>query len=164
MNSAVKTRLQTLLDRAPLRQLRSAIALLERWITPGFDLAIRLYVASVFLRSGWLKISDWGTTRLLFANEYHVPFLPPDVAAVMGAGGELCLPVLLVLGLAGRFGAAGLFVVNLVAAISFPDLSDLGLQDHVLWGALLLVIVFHGPGRWSLDHALKTGSEAGLPG
>ena len=88
MNSAVKTRLQTLLDRAPLRQLRSAIALLERWITPGFDLAIRLYVASVFLRSGWLKISDWGTTRLLFANEYHVPLLPPDVAAVMGAGGE----------------------------------------------------------------------------
>ena len=88
MNSAVKTRLQTLLDRAPLRQLRSAIALLERWITPAFDLAIRLYVASVFLRSGWLKISDWGTTRLLFANEYHVPFLPPDVAAVMGAGGR----------------------------------------------------------------------------
>ncbi|NTV12307.1 MAG: hypothetical protein HGA47_16295, partial [Zoogloea sp.] len=40
------------------------IAGLEKWVTPLFDLAIRLYVASVFLRSGWLKISDWETTRL----------------------------------------------------------------------------------------------------
>jgi len=38
-----------------------------------------------------------------------------------------------------------------MAAISFPDISDLGLQDHVLWGSLLLVLVFHGPGRFSLD-------------
>lgn len=134
------------------RQGRSAIDWLERWLTPLFDLAVRLYVAQVFLRSGWLKLSDWGATRYLFANEYHVPLLPPDVAAVMGAGGELLLPVLLVLGLAGRFGAAGLSVVNLVAAISFPEISDLGLQDHVLWGALLLMLVFHGPGRLSLDH------------
>jgi len=127
---------------------------LERWITPLFDLAARLYLAQVFWRSGWLKLQDWDATRYLFREEYHVPLLPPDIAAVMGAGGELLLPLLLVLGLAGRFGAAGLFVVNLVAAISFPDISDLGLQDHVLWGALLLMLVFHGPGRLSLDHWL----------
>lgn len=130
------------------------IGWLEAWVTPLFDLAIRIYVGQVFFRSGWLKISDWSTTRLLFENDYQVPLLPPGVAAVMGAGGELLLPVLLVLGLAGRFGAAGLFVVNLVAAISFPDISDLGLKDHVLWGALLLVTVFHGPGKLSLDRWL----------
>ena len=132
-----------------------AVDQLERWATPLFDLAIRLYVGQVFFRSGWLKISDWSTTQLLFENDYHVPLLPPQVAAVAGATGELALPVLLTLGLAGRFGAAGLFVVNLVAATSFPDLSDLGLKDHVLWGALLLVMLFHGPGRLSVDAWLR---------
>lgn len=129
--------------------------MLEQWITPLFDLGIRLYVASVFLRSGWLKISDWDSTVALFEYEYHVPLLPVDVAAMAGTAGELLLPVLLALGLAGRFGAAGLSVVNLVAAYSFPDISDLGLQDHLLWGMLLLVTVLHGPGRLSLDHLLK---------
>jgi putative oxidoreductase len=129
--------------------------LIETWLAPLFDLGIRYYVASVFFRSGWLKISDWSSTLLLFKHEYHVPLLSPQLAAVMGAGGELVLPVLLVLGLAGRFGAAGLSVVNLVAATSFPDISDLGLKDHMLWGMLLLVIVMHGPGTLSVDHWLK---------
>jgi putative oxidoreductase len=133
-----------------------AVTLLERWVTPLFDLAIRLYVANVFIRSGWLKISGWDTTLLLFENDYHVPLLPPHLAAVMGTAGELGLPVLLALGLAGRFGAAGLSVVNLVAAISFADISDLGLQDHLLWGMLLLVTLFHGPGWLSLDHWLRS--------
>jgi len=138
-----------------IRYASALTARLENWLTPVFDLGIRLYVASVFFRSGWLKISDWGATLALFENEYHVPFLSPNAAAIMGAGGELGLPVLLVLGLAGRFGAAGLFVVNLVAVLSYPDLSDLGRQDHLLWGVLLLVTLLHGPGRLSVDYLLK---------
>lgn len=142
--------------KTALALYQSAVDLLERWLTPLFDLAIRLYVAEVFFRSGVLKISDWGTTLALFENDYKVPVLPIPVAAAMGTAGELLLPVLLAFGLAGRFGAAGLFVVNLVAVTSFPDISDLGRQDHVLWGALLLVTIFHGPGRISLDHWLKS--------
>ena len=124
---------------------------LEAWLTPLFDLALRLYVAEVFFRSGWLKISAWSNTLDLFDYVYQVPVLPPHLAAVLGTAGEVGLPILLVLGLAGRFSAAGLSVVNAMAAISFPDISDLGQQDHLLWGALLLVTVFHGPGRISLD-------------
>jgi putative oxidoreductase len=139
---------------AAVVQAQRAVALLERWITPLFDLGIRLYIAEIFFRSGWLKISDWSTTLILFQNEYHVPLLPPQLAAVLGTMGELGLPVLLAFGLAGRFGAAGLSVVNLAAATSFPDISDLGLQDHVLWGMLLLVTLLHGPGKLSLDHWL----------
>ena len=132
-----------------------SIALIERWLTPLFDLAIRLYVASVFFKSGLTKIQDWSSTVALFQYEYQVPVLPPELAALMGTAGELGLPILLALGLAGRFGAAGLSVMNVIAVISYADLSDLGRQDHVLWGALLLVILFHGPGRWSLDYWLK---------
>ena len=128
-----------------------ATGCIEAWLAPLFDLALRLYVAEVFFRSGWLKIAAWSNTLDLFDYVYQVPVLPPHVAAILGTAGEVGLPILLVLGLAGRFSAAGLSVVNATAAISFPDISDLGRQDHLLWGALLLVIVFHGPGRLSLD-------------
>lgn len=150
MSGAVLKKLHPL-----MRGAGTLVAQVETWLTPVFDLAIRLYVASVFFRSGWLKLSDWDSTLVLFENEYQVPLLSPNMAAVMGTGGELALPVLLVLGLAGRFGAAGLFVVNLVAVLSYPDLSDLGRADHLLWGVLLLVTLLHGPGRISLDFWLK---------
>ncbi len=136
---------------APYRLAARGIGLVERWLTPVFDLALRLYLAEVFFRSGWLKVSDWSSTLDLFNYVYEVPILPPQLAALMGTAGELALPVLLVLGLGGRFAAAGLFVLNGVAAVSFPDMSELGLRDHVLWGALFLVLFFHGPGRLSLD-------------
>ena len=138
-----------------LSMARRRISRIERWLTPTFDLAIRLYVANVFFKSGLTKIQDWGSTLALFEYEYQVPVLPPELAAFMGTAGELCLPVLLALGLAGRFGAAGLSVMNVIAVISYPDISDLGRQDHVLWGMLLLVTLLHGPGRWSLDHWFK---------
>lgn len=144
----------------PLRALldfaQRAIAFVEQAVTPIFDLAIRAYVAEAFFTSGLTKLGDWDATLYLFRDVYHVPFLPPELAAALGATGELALPVLLVLGLAGRFGAAGLFVVNLVAVSSYPDISDLGRQDHVLWGVLLLVTLLHGPGKLSLDHWLKS--------
>jgi len=132
------------------------VDLLEKWVTPLFDLGLRLYVAEIFLRAGWLKISSWDSTLALFESEYHVPLLPSHMAAVLGTAGELVLPVLLVLGLAGRFSAAGLFVVNIVAVVAYAEISDLGLQDHLLWGVMLLMIFLHGPGRLSCDHWLKS--------
>lgn len=144
-----ETLLKTAMGKADI-----AISQIERWLTPLFDLGLRLYLGEIFFRAGWLKITDWSGTLDLFDYVYQVPLLPPHLAAIMGTTGELGLSVLLVLGLGGRFAAAGLFVVNLMAAVSFPDISDLGLQDHWLWGALLLVLFFHGPGRIALDTLL----------
>ena len=131
---------------------------LAHWIDrlqPLFALALRVYVARVFFLSGLTKLHHWSITLALFRNEYHVPLLPPAVAAVMGTCTELGLPVLLVTGFGTRFAAAALFVFNIVAAISYPDLSAAGLKDHILWGALLLVLFFYGPGTLSLDHWLS---------
>jgi len=128
-------------------------ALLDR-LQPVVGLAIRLYVAKVFALSGWLKITRWDSTLALFENEYHVPLLSPHAAALVGTGAELALPVLFALGIGSRATALALFAFNVVAAISYPDLSPAGLKDHYLWGALMLAIAFYGPGRLSVDRLL----------
>jgi putative oxidoreductase len=121
------------------------------------DLGIRLYVADIFFSSGLTKIDDWDKTVFLFSAEYHVPLLSPPVAAFLGTFGELFFPVLLVLGLATRFAALGLSVVNVMAVVSYWHVlsqNDAGLLGHIFWGVLLLVTLFHGPGKISLDHWL----------
>ncbi len=121
----------------------------------GLDLVIRLYVADVFFKSGLTKIESWDKTVFLFQEEYHVPLLSPEVAAALSIFGELFLPVLLALGLAGRFAALGLSVVNAVAVIAYWHVlsqNEAALMSHFYWGLLLLVILFHGPGKLALDY------------
>jgi putative oxidoreductase len=136
-------------------------------IQPLAQLAARLYVAQAFFLSGLSKLRDWDTTLALFNDEYHVPLLPPELAAVMGTTGEIALPVLLVLGLAGRFAAAGLSVVNVVAVLSLTEIAAAALQQHVFWGSLLVGLLLWGPGGWSLDAWLvarwhRRGGATGL--
>ena len=129
-------------------------------LSPLLDLGIRLFVASVFFKSGLTKIASWSTTLALFENEYAVPLLPPQVAALLGTGVELLFPVLLVLGLGARFSALVLFVFNIIAVLSYPGLGEVGLKDHQTWGLLLLVTLLHGPGPLSFDHLIGRRHEA----
>lgn len=123
------------------------------------DLGIRLYVAEVFFRSGLLKIGNWDGTLYLFRNEYHVPLLPPELAAWLGTFGELFFPPLLALGLAARFAAFSLSVFNVVAVVSFWHVlsgNEAALMSHVYWGMLLVVTLCHGPGMLSVDHFIRS--------
>lgn len=141
---------------APLPLARAWLRVLG-WLEalqPLAQLAARLYVARVFFLSGLTKLRDWDTTLALFTDEYHVPLLSPPMAAVAGTAGELVLPVLLALGLAGRFGAFGLLVLNIVAVLSLVEVPEAALQQHVFWGSLLAALVLWGPGKWSVDHLL----------
>ena len=137
----------------------SAIARLLDLAAPLFDLGVRLWVAWVFFKSGLSKIQTWDSTLMLFEYEYQVPLLPPDIAAYAGTAAELSLPVLVAIGLASRMSALALFVLNAVAVIAyssflFGDNGAAGLQQHIMWGVMLLITVFHGPGKLSLDHWL----------
>lgn len=132
------------------RAYAALAALLDR-LQPAWSLGVRLHVARVFFASGLTKLADWNLTVALFENEYHVPLLSPAFAAALGTTAELALPVLLVAGLGTRLAAAALFAFNIVAVVSYPDLSDAGFKDHVLWGALLAALVLQGGGRFSLD-------------
>ncbi len=140
-----------------LGKLRSAFSSLTRLLDslqPLAALLARLYIAKVFFMSGLTKLSDWGTTVALFTDEYKVPFLSPAVAAMLGTAGELVLPVLLLVGLAARLSALGLFVVNAVAVISLSEIAPAAMQQHLLWGCLLAALSIYGPGRWSADAQL----------
>jgi len=135
------------------RLVRAGVQRLDA-LAPLVDLGVRLFVAAVFFRSGLSKIASWESTLALFDGEYAVPFLSPEVAAYLGTGIELGFPVLLLLGLGSRFAAFVLFVFNIVAVISYPDLGAAGLKDHQTWGLLLLVTLLHGPGALSLDRLI----------
>lgn len=143
----------TMVDRL-IRIAKFAIQRLDD-MSPVIDLVARLYVANVFWKSGLTKIANWDSTVYLFTNLYHVPVLSPEVAATSATMVELGGAVLLALGLASRFGTAALFVLNIVAATSYPDLSDAGRELHVYWGMFLLIFLLHGPGKLSIDHFIR---------
>ncbi len=129
---------------------------LPEFLAPLLDIALRFYVADVFFKSGLTKIKSWDSTLYLFSDVYQVPLLNTDVAAYMATAGELGLSVLLVLGLFGRFAAAGLFILNAVAAYSYySGLSEAGLFQHFCWGTLLAVLLILSRGKWSVDAWLE---------
>jgi len=126
------------------------------WLATPVLFAFRWYVAWQFLKSGWLKVSNWDSTLYLFQEEYHVPLLSPQMAAVAGTAGELVFPVLLMIGLLTRVAALGLSAVNVLAVVSythvlFSEGFEAAIGQHYLWGTLLLVVLVFGPGKWSLD-------------
>ncbi|NNM69719.1 MAG: DoxX family protein [Gallionella sp.] len=125
------------------------------YLAPLMDLGLRLYLANVFFKSGLTKIKSWDSTLYLFSDVYNVPLLPPEIAASMAASAELGLSVLLVFGLFGRFAAAGLFILNVVAVISYADLSQAGINQHLSWGILLGVLLILSRGQWSVDAWLE---------
>jgi putative oxidoreductase len=133
------------------------------YLQPLVALLARLVVCETFLRSGWLKVSDWSQTLALFENEYHVPVLPPHVAAVAGTFGELFFSIFVLVGFCGRLGAVGLSFVNLMAVISYADVLftiPAAIGQHYLWGFMLLMLVAYGPGQISVDHLLTRNRRA----
>jgi len=141
-------------------------------LTPVTDLLVRYWVAAAFFGSGLTKTTTGSfalfgqtfsyplsllpaeSTFTLFEYEYRVPLLSPTLAAYLGTAAELLLPVFLLLGLGTRYAALALFVFNIVAVVSYPDLMAAGLKEHQVWGLLLLVTVCHGPGKLSLDYLI----------
>lgn len=125
---------------------------------PDWSLALllRIGVAVPFFLSGRTKVEGLLTitpsTRYLFAEEYRVPLLPPDLAAMLATYAEHVLPVLLVLGLVTRPAAIGLLGMTLV--IQFFVIPG-GWPTHLLWAGPLIYLIARGPGGASLDRVLR---------
>lgn len=138
-----------------LISIHEMVAAKLQTLSPVALLALRLYVANVFIAAGLTKIQSWSTTLQLFEYEYHVPLLPPTIAAYAGTFTELFFPVLLALGLGGRVAAFVLFVFNIIAVVSYPDLNAAGIEQHKVWGLILFALLILGPGRLSIDHWIR---------
>lgn len=145
-------------DAGALEKVRNADRALTV-LAPLADLLARVYIARVFLLAGWSKVSDWDSTLYLFTDEYRVPLLPPHIAAVLGTGGELLFPVLLVLGCFTRLSALVLFGLNIVAVASYwHALKDVpvALDDHLVWGLMLGLLMTWQGSRWEILRNTKS--------
>jgi len=113
------------------------------------NLLIRLMLFNIFWKSSMAKLANWDSTLYLFANEYNVPVIPPQIAAYMSTAVELGGAVMLLLGLGTRF--AALALLGLVAVI---ELTYTHAEEHIFWALLLLVLLTRGAGNISLDYLL----------
>ncbi|MFT3929399.1 MAG: DoxX family protein [Spongiibacteraceae bacterium] len=132
-------------------------------LRPVADLVARLYIARVFFLSGHNKFQDWETTLYLFREEYHVPLLPPEIAAVCGTAGELGFSILLALGVFTPLSALALFVLNIVAFASYYHVlieSPAAWHDHLEWGIVLALLMTMKSGCISVDGMLRRKSAA----
>lgn len=139
----------------------NAIARLHQRITdavPEWPLALllRVGIATPFFLSGRTKVDGLLTlspsTEYLFAEEYRVPLLSPDVAAHLATYAEHALPILLVLGLLTRPAALGLLAMTAVIQLF---VVPTGWPTHLLWAGPLVYLVARGPGAVSLDRVLR---------
>jgi putative oxidoreductase len=115
-------------------------------------LVARLGIGAVFFYSGRTKVegvlSVTDGAVALFADEYKLPLLQPELAAHLAAYAEHLFPILLVLGLLTRFSALALLGMTAVIQVFvYPD----AWPTHLSWAAILLLLVGRGGGAWSLD-------------
>jgi len=102
----------------------------------------------VFWRSGSVKLDDWAGTLNLFAEEYKVPLVPPQIAAYAATAMELGGAVLMLLGLGTRVVAlAYLGMITVIQTLVYPN----AWPTHIQWVAFLLILLARGPGVLSLD-------------
>ncbi len=117
-------------------------------------LAARFFPAAVFWMSARTKVDGLSiadSTYFLFENEYALPLIPPELAAVLATLAEHTFSVLLVLGLMTRLSALSLLAMTLVIQIFvYPQ----AWPTHGIWAACFLLLIARGPGRYSLDAIL----------
>ena len=115
------------------------------------EFGMRLAVGATFFRSGMNKVESFDTAITLFREEYRLPLLPPELAAYLGTAVELGAPVLLVLGLFARLGAAALLAMTLVIQfLVYPA----NWPEHLMWASILAYVLSRGPGALSIDRII----------
>src|SRR6266849_10386149 len=129
-------------------QLGTVTEFLHRLPLPLLQLLFRLAIAAVFLKGGLTKTANWMLTVQLFADEYKVPVLPPEIAAALSVTFELGCSTLLALGLATRLATLPLLgMLAVIQTFVYPN----SWSDHLTWGSILLFLLTRGGGALSLD-------------
>lgn len=138
-------------------------------IPASLSLAVlRIALAVPFFKSGLLKWDGFlnlsaGAEYVfqdefklhIFGAQYAYPF--PLTVAFMAGLAEICLPILLVLGLGTRFAAFGLLIMTGVIQLTVPE----GWANfHLPWAAMALALVVYGGGKLSADQLIGFNRKA----
>ena len=138
-----------------IQSINALFAVFENIPHTLIALLARASIGSVFWMSAQTKVSGFGLaegTVDLFRDEYKLPFIDPNVAAVLAAVSEHLFSALLIIGLASRFSALALLGMTLVIEIFvYPD----AWATHGTWAICFLVIMTKGPGRISVDAVIS---------
>jgi putative oxidoreductase len=136
--------------------VRGVTRWLDRFPLTILQLMVRIGVGAVYWNAGLIKIASWQTTVVLFRDEYRVPFLPPELAALMATAVELSCPILLFLGLATRLATLPMLAQALVIQVFvYPE----DWIEHLTWASMLLLLLTRGPGAISLDRLLTSATS-----
>lgn len=128
-----------------------ALAHLGRFPLAIVQVLFRLAIASVFLKAGSNKLASWELTVQLFADEYRVPVLPPELAAALATSVEIGCSLLLVLGLGTRLATLPLLgMIAVIQTFVYPS----AYAEHLTWASILLFLLTRGGGAWSVDRAI----------
>lgn len=129
-----------------------ARALLGRIPFSLIQLGMRIAIGFVFFNAGLLKARSFDFAVKLFAQEYRLPLLPPEVAARLAMYCELGFPILLFLGLGTRFATLPLLGMTLViVTLVYPS----SWVESLLWGSVLVTLLTRGAGVISLDYLIE---------
>lgn len=144
------------MSSAIVKDTVSKLNAIPHWL---IALLARFGLAGIFWRSGQTKVDGWeitDSTFYLFEEEYALPLLPPDVAAYLATAAEHLIPIMLVVGLGTRLGAAGLLGMTIVIQVFvYPN----SWPDHLMWTAALMYLLARGPGCLSIDHYCPFGKK-----
>lgn len=142
---------------SPSEKRNAAAQKLDSVVThDALALVNRVAIGAIFFLSGRTKVDGWLTVNesahTLFREEFKLPLIPPEIAAVAAAWAEHLFPIFLVLGLFTRLSALALLGMTLVIQVFvYPD----AWPTHLSWAGLLLYLVGRGGGRFSADHILR---------
>lgn len=138
-------------------RLADAVEALGRFPLSVLQLLFRLAVGSVFWKAGMTKIASWPLTVQLFQDEYQVPVLPAETAALMATTFELGCSALIIAGLATRLATLPLFgMLMVIQVFVYPG----AWSEHLVWGSILAFLLTRGPGPVSLDRLIGLDGEA----
>jgi putative oxidoreductase len=148
MQSTMTTTLPLTAAPSPLARVLDALG---RFPLAVIQLLFRLAIAAVFLKAGLNKLQGWELTVQLFADEYKVPVLPPEAAAIVAATTEIGCSLLLVAGLATRLATLPLLgMIVVIQTFVYPG----AYAEHLTWASILLFLLTRGGGTLSLDRLL----------
>jgi putative oxidoreductase len=117
-----------------------------KYVSNFLLLSIRVYIGWIFLNSGLVKLSNIDNTIILFAYEYDLPYISPEIAAHLSIFAEIVFGSAIIVGFVTKLSALPLIIMAVVIQ-TLVEQND----QHIYWIFLLGTLAIYGGGLISFD-------------